>query len=462
MSQLNWTELGETFASSSLSLTEIAEEGNEERQRIRRHVSGWILGNRFDLKDVFSSSVSEHFSQSRRLWTPQIDANLFSEWNRSVRHHLRSSDLSVRRATHKCVSSPFLEWVSHHSLSISTKELSLVQSCSSLLNVCLCSLCIGWFSFIESSQERIRTKKTAEDSKHSKEQFGFDLKIIGYRRSQVNCIEGEYDVLVFVETTDSFEFLFDDAHWPSQSVGKNFTLKKPSIPPQLSAVIQNVALDIDWKEFTEDLQSNYPDIVKVVRLKNRNLQDLKLVKIEIKSVKTRNEIIEQKLIGIASIRYKNCRILSVGKCPYMLSMYGYWSFSKRTVPQQDHVTCKNLWREVFWYQGPWMLRRNQNAFIVVKLIDLMTQNVVSLRTIVQPLLERCSTNQGFSKWTMSGIQIFHPFHHDNRFKRILWVKTRSIWIKFSRKWKRKVRRLARPLSRSRPKCSNGTPQIKST
>jgi hypothetical protein len=87
-------------------------------------------------------------------------------------------------------------------------------------------------------------------------------------------------VLVFVETTNSFEVLFDETHWPSQLVGKDFTLKKPSIPPQLLAVIQNVSFNIDWEDFTADLKSNYPDIVKVVRLKNRKLQDLKLVKIE--------------------------------------------------------------------------------------------------------------------------------------------------------------------------------------
>lgn len=82
-------------------------------------------------------------------------------------------------------------------------------------------------------------------------------------------------MLVFVETTDSFEFLFENAHWPSQLVGKDFTLKKPSIPAQLSLVIQNVSFNTDWEDFTADLQAKYPDIIKTIRLKNRNLQDLK-------------------------------------------------------------------------------------------------------------------------------------------------------------------------------------------
>ncbi|CAF4598382.1 unnamed protein product, partial [Rotaria magnacalcarata] len=57
----------------------------------------------------------------------------------------------------------------------------------------------------------------------------------------------------------------------------------PSIPPQLSGVIQNVAFNVDWGEFVQDLKRQYPQIVNVIRLKNRNLKDLKLVKVEFNS-----------------------------------------------------------------------------------------------------------------------------------------------------------------------------------
>ncbi|CAF4693793.1 unnamed protein product [Rotaria sp. Silwood2] len=166
--------------------------------------------------------------------------------------------------------------------------------------------------FVVHFKDDVRDKLVMEHLvNHSKQQFGFDLRIVSYRRSQVNCFRGEYDVLVFVESTGSFEFLFDDAHWPSQLVGKNFILKKPSIPPQLSVVVKNVALNIDWEEFTTDLKAEYPDIVKVVRLKNRNLQDLKAVKVEIKSVKIRNEILEHKFISISNMRYEVVEYLAL-------------------------------------------------------------------------------------------------------------------------------------------------------
>jgi hypothetical protein len=194
--------------------------------------------------------------------------------------------------------------------------------------------------FVIHFKDDVRDKLVVEHLvNHSKERLDFVLQIIGYRRSQVNCIRGEYDVLVFVETTDAFEFLFDDVHWPPQLVGKDFTVKKPSIPPQLSAVIQNVALDTDWDDFTADLQSNHPEIVKVVRLKNRMQQELKLVKIEIKSVKVRNEILEHKFINIANIRYKVVEYLALANVLICSRCMGIGHFQK-TCPQQDQVTCK--------------------------------------------------------------------------------------------------------------------------
>jgi hypothetical protein len=142
-----------------------------------------------------------------------------------------------------------------------------------------------------------------------------------------------------VETTNSFEVLFDETHWPSQLVGKDFTLKKPSIPPQLSAVIQNVSFNIDWEDFTADLKSNYLDIVKVVRLKNRKLQDLKLVKIEIKSVKVRNEILEHEFITIANSRHKVVEYFALAHVLICSRCMGIGHFQKNC-PQQDQVTCK--------------------------------------------------------------------------------------------------------------------------
>lgn len=149
-------------------------------------------------------------------------------------------------------------------------------------------------SFIVYFEDNVGDKLGVEylSSESSEAAIWSDLRIIGYRRSQVNCPQREYDVLLFVETTGSFEFLYDDAHWPSQLLRKDLRLSKPSILLELSAAIQNVSLDNGWDDFIGGhLQAMCHDIVKIIRLKNQNLQNLKSVIIEIKSIKTCNEIL---------------------------------------------------------------------------------------------------------------------------------------------------------------------------
>jgi hypothetical protein len=77
----------------------------------------------------------------------------------------------------------------------------------------------------------------------------------------------------------------------------------------------------------------------VVRLKNRTLQDLKLVKIEIKLVKVRNEILEHEFITIANTRHKVVEYLALGNVLICSRCMGIGHFQKNC-PQQDQVTCK--------------------------------------------------------------------------------------------------------------------------
>ncbi len=169
---------------------------------------------------------------------------------------------------------------------------------------------------------------------------------------------------------------------------------RPSIPPQLSAVIQNVSFNIDWEDFTADLKSNYPDIVQVVRLKNRTLQDLKLVKIEIKSVKLRNEILEQEFINIANTRHKVVEYLALANVLICSRCMVIGHFQKNS-PQQNKVTCKTC--------GGKCSDITDHAFSgVPKYIDCgdahhsNDSKCLSSRTIVQLSLELCSPNHRLS------------------------------------------------------------------
>ncbi|CAF0956042.1 unnamed protein product, partial [Didymodactylos carnosus] len=113
--------------------------------------------------------------------------------------------------------------------------------------------------------------------KYTKDTDNFDLQIAAYRKSQV-CPDNEYNILLFVETTESFAYLLNTDKWLPQLDNKTYQLKTPSILLQLSAVIQNVGFDIDIDEFSENVKELYPEIVNLVRLKNRAQRNFKTAK----------------------------------------------------------------------------------------------------------------------------------------------------------------------------------------
>ena len=84
-----------------------------------------------------------------------------------------------------------------------------------------------------------------------------------------SCWKRWMRVLVFVENTESFAFLYDNSHWPPILAERTYTTKTPSIPPQLSLVLPSVSLQIEWEEFVEVIKAKYVDIVNVIRFKNK-------------------------------------------------------------------------------------------------------------------------------------------------------------------------------------------------
>ncbi|CAF5163928.1 unnamed protein product [Rotaria magnacalcarata] len=195
--------------------------------------------------------------------------------------------------------------------------------------------------FIVHFKEDIRDKLVVEHLvKYAKEQCNnFDLRVLGYRRTQTNNTVDEYDVLVFVENTQSFAFLREVGNWPAQLVGKEYSRKMPSIPPQLSGVIQNVAFNVDWDEFVQDLKRQYPQIVNVIQLKNRNLKDLKLVKVKFNSDTIRNEFLEGKYVYVHFMRYPVVEYMALAQV-LICSRCMHIGHFQKNCPQKDEVTCK--------------------------------------------------------------------------------------------------------------------------
>ncbi|CAF0931992.1 unnamed protein product, partial [Didymodactylos carnosus] len=156
--------------------------------------------------------------------------------------------------------------------------------------------------------------------KHGKEQFNdFDLRVMGYRRTQINSAVAEHDVLIFVENTQSFAFLLDVGNWPVQLVGKEYSRKMPSIPPQLSGVIQNGAFNVDWDEFVQDIKRQYARVINFDTV--------------------RNEFLEGKYVYVHFMRYPVVEYMALTQVLIFSRCMQIGHFQKNC-PQKDEVTCK--------------------------------------------------------------------------------------------------------------------------
>lgn len=128
-------------------------------------------------------------------------------------------------------------------------------------------------------QQEGREKSVVDDLiKHAAKAFGLELKPVAYRRARAE--NNDCRVLVLVENTESFAFLYDKSHWPPTLAERMYTTKSPSIPPQLSLVLPSVSLQIDWEEFVEEIKEKYVDIVNVIRFKNKAQIPVRAVKLE--------------------------------------------------------------------------------------------------------------------------------------------------------------------------------------
>ncbi|CAF1283547.1 unnamed protein product [Rotaria sordida] len=158
---------------------------------------------------------------------------------------------------------------------------------------------------IRFSSGNILEKRVAQEIKnYLKDNFQTDICIANIRRSTLKCQQNDYDFLIYVKDADSFCSLFDKHKWPQQICGENFSFPStPSFPPQLSLIVKNVDLRINLDKFCADLKAVHTDIHNVIRLKNKFQNCIKLVKIEILSPTSRNEILSDGKLTINGITY---------------------------------------------------------------------------------------------------------------------------------------------------------------
>ncbi|CAF1931741.1 unnamed protein product [Rotaria magnacalcarata] len=147
---------------------------------------------------------------------------------------------------------------------------------------------------------------------HAIENFKTEINIFNCRLS-TRSSNNEYDFLIFLKDASSFSFLLDLKHWPSNFRNENFTFSSsPAIPSQLSLIIKNVDLRLDFNEFCQEIKTRYPQVKNVIRLKNKFNNDIKLVKLELTSNVVRDELLIKRKMTIDYIIYDIDEYLAPG------------------------------------------------------------------------------------------------------------------------------------------------------
>ncbi|CAF3998184.1 unnamed protein product [Rotaria sordida] len=216
--------------------------------------------------------------------------------------------------------------------------------------------------------------------KHLKQHNQLDIEFVGYRRSKNKCSNNEIDILLFVKDSYSFACLFDDSNWPTLLNGEMFVRShKPPIPPQLSLIIKNVGLNIDWVRFSNELKSNYSGIVNIIRMKNKKYENIKLIKIEFDKPEQRNNILLKGKIIIECLLYEVEEYLAPAKDFPSLP-----SAQKSTI--QGYKTNNHS--------------NNNNGAILSKLNE-MNQNMSKVNVILE---KSSSTNAKFEQFMANVIE----------------------------------------------------------
>jgi hypothetical protein len=186
--------------------------------------------------------------------------------------------------------------------------------------------------------QEVREKIVVEDLiKHALHNYNFEVKTIAYRKGRAE--NNECRILIFVEDSDSFAFLYNQDNWPTTLAGNSFTRKSPSLPPQLALVLPSVSLQVEWDDFVQELKDNYPGIANIIRLKNKAQQPVRAVKLEFLSSKARSETLEAGEVAVLHMKLKVVEYYSQANVLICSNCYGIGHFRKNC-PQKEVSTCK--------------------------------------------------------------------------------------------------------------------------
>ncbi|CAF4981331.1 unnamed protein product, partial [Rotaria sp. Silwood1] len=191
---------------------------------------------------------------------------------------------------------------------------------------------------------------TTAAARYATSRFPFPPYIIRFKSNQVTlnkfkedvvkCVDDDMDILLYVKDSISFASLHDETKWPLKIAGEDYMFpSRPSIPPQLSVIIKNVNVRIDFEEFTNDVKSMIPEVINVIRMKNKFGNIIHMVKLELSSVSARQDLLDAKKLMINYISYEITEFLSPAQVLICSKCSGIGHFRKQCSEQDE--TCKN-------------------------------------------------------------------------------------------------------------------------
>ena len=122
-----------------------------------------------------------------------------------------------------------------------------------------------------------------------------DILILNCRASKVKCSFDKTDILLYLKNPSSFVSLHDQTQWPTKIVGEVYSFPSwPSIPPQLSLIMKNVNLRIDFEEMADEIKTLVQAVKNVIRTKNKFGNNTHMIKLEFSSAEARQELLEAK------------------------------------------------------------------------------------------------------------------------------------------------------------------------
>jgi hypothetical protein len=173
---------------------------------------------------------------------------------------------------------------------------------------------------------------------HCKNEYQMEIYILNCRLSNSRS-STENDILLFLKDVSSFSFLLDQNHWPDVFNKVTYVFPSvPSIPPQLSLLIKNVGLHLDFEEFCTEVKTRYPAVKNVIRMKNKFQNNIKLVKLELTSSIARDELLNNKKIIIGYIAYDLDEYLAPANVLICSKCMGLGHFKKQCTQIKD--TCR--------------------------------------------------------------------------------------------------------------------------